>query len=276
MAGCPNRQVGIANDIGNHTALITLTFLGTGTSTGIPVIGCDCAVCHSPDPRDNRLRASVHLDVDGTSILIDTSPDLRQQMLRANVRHLDAVIYTHMHADHTAGLDELRRYNIMQQQWIPVWAEASTGAELEERFAYAFARQFPFFGGKPDLELNVFAEPFTVNGVEVTPLPVHHGSLPIVGYRIGNFAYITDQKVLPEETFALLEGVDTLVLTALREQDHPAHMTLAEALATIERIAPRQAYLSHLGHEMGRHAEVEPTLPDGVNIAVDGAVVKIA
>ena len=256
--------------------VIDLTFLGTGTSTGIPVIGCDCAVCTSPDPRDQRLRASVHLNIDGASILIDTSPDMRAQMLRANIRQIDAVLFTHMHADHTAGLDELRRYNIMQQERIPVWANAATAAELEERFAYAFSSPFPFFGGKPDLDLHVFEGPFAAVGAAVTPVPVMHGTLPIVGFRIGGLGYLTDAKTIPPESRELLRGLDTLVITALRQKEHPAHMTLAEALDTIEDLQPGRAFLSHLGHDMGRHGEVEPALPDHVRIAVDNQTVRIS
>ncbi|MGC4189697.1 MAG: MBL fold metallo-hydrolase [Thermomicrobiales bacterium] len=255
--------------------MIALTFLGTGTSTGIPVIGCDCAVCTSPDPRDQRLRASVHLAVDGVSLLIDTSPDMRAQMLRANIRHLEGVLYTHPHADHTAGLDELRRYNILQQQRIPVWADDATAAELKERFAYAFISPFPYFGGKPDLDLIVFDEPFSAAGIAVTPVPVMHGTLPIVGFRIGGLGYITDAKTIAPESRDLLRGLDTLVITALRRKEHPAHMTLDEALVVIEDLRPNRAFLSHLGHEMGRHAEVEPTLPDHVRLAIDNLTVRI-
>ena len=259
---------------GMHRDLIRLTFLGTGTSTGIPVIGCDCVVCRSRDPRDKRLRASALVQANGTNLLVDTSPDMREQMLRVDVRKLDAVLFTHMHADHTAGLDELRRYNIMQHQRIPVWADARTGGELRERFAYAFTTDFPFFGGKPDLDLTIFDGSFEVNGVCVQPVPIQHGTLPIVGYRLGNLAYLTDTKTIPESSLAMLEDLDVLVITALRQESHPAHMSLVEALAAIKRLGPRRAFLSHLGHDMGRHAEVAPGLPPHVRIATDGLVVE--
>lgn len=255
--------------------MIDLTFLGTGTSTGVPVIGCDCATCSSADERDKRLRASVHLTIAGKSILIDTSPDMRTQMLRANIRHLDAVLYTHMHADHTAGLDELRRYNALQQARIPTFADATTAAELRERFGYAFNDPFSWFGGKPDLDLTVFDGPFTVGDVEVTPIPVMHGTLPIVGFRIGTLAYLTDAKTIPERSLALLEELDTLVITALRPTPHPAHMSLDEALATIELLKPKRAFLSHLGHEMGPFAEVAPRLPAPVHLAADNLHIAI-
>ncbi len=258
-----------------HTLLITLTFLGTGTSTGIPVIGCDCDVCHSPDPRDNRLRASVLVQVDGSNLLFDTSPDMREQMLRVDLCSIDAVLYTHAHADHTAGIDELRRYNIMQEMRIPVWATIATGEDLATRFGYAFAKAFPFFGGKPDLDLNIVSGPFQVNGIDIMPIPIQHGTLPIVGYRIGRFAYLTDAKSIPASSLEMLRGLDTLVITALRKSEHPAHMSLGEALAAIEVIQPRRAFLSHLGHEMGRHATVASELPAHVRIATDRLVVEI-
>lgn len=255
--------------------MIDLTFLGTGTSTGVPVIGCDCATCTSADPRDQRLRASVHLSVDGQSILIDTSPDMRTQMLRANIRHIDAVLYTHMHADHTAGMDELRRYNVLQQMRIPAFADASTATDLHERFRYAFSNPFSWFGGKPDLDLTIFDGPFRVGGIDVTPIPVMHGTLPIVGFRIGSLAYLTDAKTIPASSMALLQDLDTLVLTALRPSDHPAHMSLGEALATIDALRPRRAYLSHLGHEMGPYTEIEARMPDHVHLATDDLHVVI-
>lgn len=260
---------------GKHNLLITLTFLGTGTSTGIPVIGCDCDVCSSPDPRDNRLRASVLVQVDRSNLLFDTSPDLREQMLRVDLRHIEAVLYTHAHADHTAGIDELRRYNIMQGMRLPVWATAATGEDLTTRFGYAFSRAFSFFGGKPDLDLNVVTGPFLINGIRITPIPIQHGTLPIIGYRIGNFAYVTDAKSIPTSSVEMLQGLDTLVITALRKSEHPAHMSLGEALEAIDAIQPRRAFLSHLGHEMGRHSTVESELPDHVQIATDRLVVEI-
>ena len=256
--------------------VIELEFLGTGTSTGVPVIGCDCAVCRSSDPRDRRLRASVIVRVDGTTLLIDTSPDLREQMLRSDVPRIDGILFTHTHADHTAGLDELRRYNIMQSQRLPVWAPANAAADLQQRFDYAFREDFPFFGGKPDLDMTVIArgEPFTATGVPVQPIPIQHGTLPIVGYRIGDVAYVTDVKEIPEASYAYLEGLDVLVLTALRKKPHVAHMSLDEALAVVERVRPRRAYLTHLSHDMGLHADVSPELPDNVAIATDGLVVR--
>lgn len=252
--------------------VLELTFLGTGTSTGVPVIGCDCDVCTSPDPRDARLRASVLLRTPEATILIDTSPDLRVQMLAARPPRIDAVLYTHAHADHTAGLDELRRFNVMQAERIPVWATEATAVDLERRFAYAFDHTFSFFGGKPDLDLNIVdpGQSITVAGIEVIPIPVEHGRLPIVGYRIGGLAYVTDVKTIPDSSRPLLDDAEVLVVTALRRQEHVAHMNLDQALETIARHRPKRAYLTHIAHDMGRYAGIAPLLPDSVELATDG------
>jgi phosphoribosyl 1,2-cyclic phosphate phosphodiesterase len=257
--------------------VIELEFLGTGTSTGVPVIGCDCHVCQSDDPRDTRLRASVLIRVDGVNLLVDTSPDLRFQMLRSGARHIDGVLFTHMHADHTAGMDEMRRFNFMQQAWIPAWAPENAAKDLLERFGYAFRGDFPIFGLSPDLDLHVVkgTAPFDVAGVTVQPVPIMHGNLPVLGYRIGDLAYVTDVKTIPDASKALLQGLDVLVLTALRQKQHPAHMTIDEALAAIDELKPRRAYLSHVGHEMGRYVDVAPLLPEGVELALDGMVATL-
>ncbi len=255
--------------------MIDLTFLGTGTSTGIPVIGCDCETCRSSDPRDSRFRTSVLIETAGKTILIDTSPDLRLQMLRTGTTQIDAVLFTHAHADHTAGLDELRRFNVMQKMRIPVWATEATARDLNQRFSYAFDHAFSFFGGKPDLDLNLFDEqqPFGIDDLMVTPIPVFHGRLPIVGYRIGDLAYVTDVRTIPDASLALLRDLDVLVLTALRQDEHPAHLSLTEALDVIGDLRPRRAFLTHLGHDMGPQSGVDPLLPDHVRIATDGLVV---
>lgn len=257
--------------------MLELTFLGTGTSTGVPVIGCECDVCRSTDPRDARLRASVLVRTPEATILIDTSPDLRVQMLQSRPPRIDAVLFTHAHADHTAGLDELRRFNVMQGERIPVWATEATATDLEKRFSYAFDHSFSFFGGKPDLDLHIFdpGVPFTVAGVEIVPIPIEHGRLPIVGYRIGGLVYVTDVKTIPESSRALLDDAEVMVVTALRHKEHVAHMNLDQALETIARHRPKRAFLNHLAHEMGRFADVAPLLPPNVEIATDGLVVRV-
>ncbi|MBA2276842.1 MAG: MBL fold metallo-hydrolase [Chloroflexia bacterium] len=255
--------------------MVELTFLGTGTSNGIPVIGCDCAVCHSHDPRDRRTRTSVRLRQGATTLLIDTAPELRGQMLASDTRRVDAVLYTHAHADHTAGLDDLRRFCEMQQQHIPVFATPATGSDLRARFAYAFADLFPFYGATPDLTLHEIDRPFAVANIAVTPVPVLHASLPIVGFRVGALAYVTDAKTVPAASMPLLRDLDILVLNALRQRPHPAHLSLDEALAIVAELRPRRAYLTHIAHEMGRHVEVEPALPAGVALAYDGLSVTV-
>lgn len=256
--------------------MIDLTFLGTGTSTGIPVIGCDCETCRSADSRDTRLRTSVLIESEGKTILIDASPDLRLQMIRTGTTRIDAVLFTHAHADHTAGLDELRRYNQMQKMRIPVWATEATARDLNQRFAYAFDHSFAYFGGKPDLDLHLIDEhrPFAIDDLTVTPVPVFHGRMPIVGFRIGDLAYVTDVRTIPDASIALLRDLDVLILTALRKEEHPAHLSLTEALDVIADLRPRRAFLTHLGHDMGRMADVEGLLPPHVRIAIDGLVVR--
>lgn len=257
--------------------MIELEFLGTGTSTGVPVIGCDCDTCRSTDPRDTRLRASALIRVDNVTLLFDTSPDFRYQMLRSGNRQVDALLYTHMHADHTAGIDDMRRYNALQQEWIPAYAPANAVKDLKARFGYAFEDTFPIFGMKPDLDLRPILDttPIDVAGVSVQPIPVTHGNLPILGYRVGSVAYLTDVKTIPDDSIPLLQDLDVLVLTALRRFNHPAHMTLDEALAMITRLRPKRTFLTHIAHEMGQHAEVSRLLPEGVALAYDGLVVRV-
>jgi phosphoribosyl 1,2-cyclic phosphate phosphodiesterase len=268
-----SRDDGIAE---STTLVIEIEFLGTGTSTGVPVIGCDCEVCRSDDPRDTRLRTSALIRIDNVTLLIDTSPDLRYQMLRSGNHRVDALLYTHAHADHTAGIDEMRRFNALQQEWIPTFAPPNAAEDLRQRFGYAFEDMFPIFGMKPDLDLKVIdgATPFDVAGVTVCPIPVAHGTLPVVGYRVGNVAYLTDVKRIPDESLALLQDLDILVLTALRRFNHPAHMTLDEALEMVETLRPKRTYLTHVAHEMGLYRDISEMLPDNVELATDGLIVR--
>lgn len=251
-----------------------ITFLGTGTSQGVPIIGCRCEVCQSLDFRNKRLRTSIHVEISGQSFVVDTGPDFRQQMLRENVQHLDAVLFTHAHRDHTAGLDDVRAYNFMQKSDMPVYGKREVLDQLKMEFAYAFAKDA--YPGLPRITLNQIDErPFEVNGVPVTPLPVMHLHLPVLGFRFGNFSYITDANVIPEETLLRLKGTEVLVLNALQIEHHISHFNLDEALSMIARISPRKAYLIHISHKLGLHNAVEKKLPDNVSLAYDGLQVEL-
>lgn len=246
-----------------------ITFLGTGTSQGVPVIGCACAVCNSLDFRDKRLRTSIHLNVDGTSLVIDTGPDFRQQMLREGITRLDGVLYTHAHRDHTAGLDDVRAFNFLQQQSMPLFGTEETLGQIKSDFAYIFGpKNYP---GLPQVTLHtITAEPFQFLGINITPLPVLHLKLPVYGFRIGNFSYITDAKTISDETFKRLEGTDVLVLNALQREYHISHFNLDEALAMVNKIKPKTTYFTHISHKLGLHASIEKELPDNVHLAFDG------
>lgn len=250
-----------------------LTFLGTGTSQGVPVIACQCRVCTSADVRDQRLRASVLFEVAGKTFVVDTGPDFRQQMLRQRVMHLDAVLFTHRHKDHIAGLDDVRSFNFKQQAKMPVYADEATYRQLTREFAYIFdGTNYP---GIPQLEVyTITDEPFVVDGVDVTPIPVLHYKMPVLGFRIGNTAYITDASYIPPTSMELLQGLDLLVLNALRKETHISHFNLEQALAIVDQLRPRRAYFTHISHLMGLHADVQPELPPHVHIAHDGLTVE--
>lgn len=254
---------------------VTITFLGTGTSSGVPIIGCTCPVCRSLDHRDQRLRTAVHVAVDGHSLVVDTGPDFRQQMLRARITQLDALLFTHEHKDHTAGLDDVRAFNFRQQQKIPVFGEPRVLEQLKKEFAYVFAEhKYP---GVPQVSLHpILADnaPFDVHGVAVQPLRARHHKLPVLGFRIGGFCYLTDANYLPAETRALMQGADVIVLNALRREQHVSHFTLDEAVAILEELRPRRAYLTHISHQLGRHLAVEAELPSWIRLAYDGLQVE--
>lgn len=248
---------------------IKITFLGTGTSQGIPVIACDCDVCVSKDPRDNRLRSSVLLSVGDKNIVIDTGPDFRQQMLRANVQHLEAVIYTHSHKDHVAGMDDVRAFNFKQKQDMEIYCTRAVEEALKREFSYVFGgNPYP---GIPKVNINLIDNQlFEVNGISFLPIEVMHYKMPVFGYRLGDFAYITDAKTVAPAEKAKLKGTKILVVNALRISEHISHFNLEEALAFIDEIQPEQAYLTHISHLLGKHADVEVTLPKHVRIAHDG------
>lgn len=252
-----------------------VTFLGTGTSHGVPMIGCDCATCRSTDPRDRRLRPSIHVGSDdGVSLLVDAGPDLRAQALGAGIRRLDAVIFTHGHADHILGIDELRRYNALQRGSMPCYGDAATLHDIERMFAYVFDPATPKGGGLPQLDLIRIEGPFTVGGQPIVPVPIFHGARPIVGLRLERFAYLTDCSRIPDESWPLLDGLDVVVLDALRERPHPTHFTIDEAVEAGRRIGAPRTYFTHMCHDLG-HAATNARLPPGMELAYDGLVLDL-
>ena len=252
-----------------------LTFLGTGTSMGVPMIGCSCDVCRSPDPHNRRLRTSAFVEVAGVRLLIDAGPDLRQQALAAGIGHVDAVLLSHAHADHVAGIDDLRPLNFARRGHIPLYGSRHTLAAVRERFAYAFDPASSQGSTRPALTLvELDTEPFSIGGAEIVPVEVEHGGWTIHGFRIGALGYVTDASAVSEATIARLCGVDTLVLNALRHAPHPNHLSIAQAQALVARIAPRQAWLVHLGHEVD-HQQTNAMLPPHIRLAHDGLMIEV-
>ena len=251
-----------------------VTLLGTGTSQGVPVIGCSCEVCRSVDYRDKRLRVSVHLQVAGKSIIIDSGPDFRQQVLRERIRTLDALVFTHEHKDHTAGLDDIRAYNFSQHKDMPLYGEERVLEQLKREFAYIFSGiQYP---GIPRVELRpITEEPFEVEGVPFIPIRVKHYKLPVLGYRVGDFTYITDANYISEAEKEKVRGSKVIVLNALRQEPHISHFSLQEAVELLEDLQPERAYLTHISHLLGLHREVEQTLPDFIRLGYDGLQLEV-
>lgn len=249
-----------------------ITFLGTGTSQGVPLIGCSCAVCRSADPRDNRLRSSILVEDQGKTLAVDAGPDFRQQMLRYGVNKLDAVLLTHEHKDHLAGLDEVRAYNFLQQKEMPVYARPRVQQAIRREFSYIF--ESPQYPGIPRIDLRTIGHaPFDAEGLPVVPVEVMHHQLPVLGFRFGDFVYITDANFIPDAEKEKIAGCGILVLNALRREAHISHFTLAEALALVEELQPRRAYFTHISHQMGLHASVTEELPEHIAIAYDGLVI---
>ncbi len=251
-----------------------VTFLGTGTSQGVPVITCDCDVCLSKNEKDKRLRSSILIQEKEQNIVIDTGPDFRQQMLRENVQQLDAVVFTHEHKDHIAGLDDVRAFNFKQKKDMDIYATPETQVALKREFHYAFAENpYP---GVPQLKLNTIeGEPFNIGEVQLTPINVWHYKMPVKAFRINNFTYITDANRIEAEELDKIRGSEVIVINALRKTEHISHFTLAEAIALLEDLKPKKAYLTHISHYLGFHDEVQKELPDFIQIAHDGLVIEV-
>jgi len=253
---------------------VIVTFLGTGTSQGIPVIACQCNVCQSLDYRDKRLRTSVHIEINGQSFVIDTGPDFRQQMLLAKITKLDAVLYTHEHKDHTAGMDDIRSFNFKQKKDMPLYARKQVLNQLKQEFAYVFSNsKYP---GVPQVELHeITNKPFKVAGIAIEPIDTMHYKLPVFGFRIEDFVYVTDTNYISEPELDKMRNAEVLVLNALHQSPHISHYNLKEALEVIDQVQPKQAYLVHMSHQMGLHSDIEAILPDNVSFAYDGLKVKL-
>ena len=254
------------------TAGFHITVLGSGTSSGVPTIGCKCDVCLSPDPRDKRTRPSILIRYAGRNVVVDTTPDFRAQALRAGIGRLDAILYTHAHADHILGLDDVRPFNYFQKESIPVYASPDTLAVLQRIFCYAFDEAPQ--SNVPKLDLRVMdGEPFELFGVRFEPIRLEHGQGLVYGFKFGSVAYLTDHSGIPEESMARLRGLDVLFLDALRHRPHPTHTTVAQSLKTVEALAPQRAFFTHMCHDLGHHS-TEALLPPHVRLAYDGLEIQ--
>ncbi|HRK31048.1 MAG TPA: MBL fold metallo-hydrolase [Tepidisphaeraceae bacterium] len=249
---------------------IELLFLGTGTSAGVPMIGCHCDVCQSHDPRDKRTRCSVVIHYGGKSVLIDTSPELRLQAVANRVDRIDAIVFTHAHADHIMGLDDARRFNAILGGPLDVFADPLTMRMIQQCFDYAFREPKPEWKlFRPHLNAHLITGLFEIFGQRWTPIPLIHGEGSVLGFRVGNLAYCTDASAVPPESRKLMQGLDVLVLDALQDRKHPTHLTIDEALAVVEELRPRETWFTHMSHQV-MHATVDPRLPEGVRLAFDG------
>ena len=250
-----------------------LTFLGTGTSQGVPMIGCGCEVCRSTDPRDQRLRASVLVEHEGLNILVDAGPDFRQQMLRENVSHLDAILLTHNHKDHTGGLDDIRAFNYLEKKATQIYCEKYVEDSLRMEYSYAFEEnKYP---GAPEWRVHTIDErPFEIEGVKIVPIRGRHYKLPVLGFRFGNIAYCTDMNHIPEEEFEKLKGLEHFVINCVRRGHHISHFALEGALKVAEKVGARHTWLTHLSHQLPRHEELTAELPENVLPAFDGLTIN--
>lgn len=251
-----------------------LTFLGTGTSQGVPMIGCGCDVCRSKDPRDKRLRSSVYIEHMGLRILIDAGPDFRQQMLREGITGVDAILLTHNHKDHTGGLDDIRAFNYHEKKATQIYCEKYVEEALRLEYSYAFAeKKYP---GAPEWNVNIIDDkPFSINGIEIIPIRGMHYRLPVLGYRFGDIAYCTDMNNIPEEEFAKLQGLEHFVINCVKRGQHISHFSLEEAVAVARKVGARHSWLTHLSHQLPLHEELMKELPDDIKPAYDGLKIEI-
>ncbi len=251
-----------------------VTFLGTGTSQGVPIIGCECNVCKSEDPKDKRLRSSVMIEVDGLRLVIDSGPDFRQQMLRHRVRALDGILFTHEHKDHIAGLDDVRAFNYIHQKPMQVYAEKRVLEAIKIEFYYAFEENpYP---GVPQINLNEINDsPFIINGVRITPIRGLHMKLPVLGFRIHNFTYLTDFNFIAEEEIQKIKGSEVLVVNGVRKDPHVSHFNLDQAIEVIEKASPKNGYITHISHQLGLHQEINSMLPPNIQLAYDNLELQL-
>jgi len=253
---------------------LKVTFLGTGTSQGVPIIMCPCEVCQSEDPKDKRLRSSIMIEVDGQTFIVDTGPDFRQQMLMHKVKNVDAILFTHEHKDHIAGLDDIRAFNYVQKRPVDVYAEVRVQEALKREYAYVFAEfKYP---GIPEMNMHLIEnKPFKIIDTLITPIRAMHYMLPILGFRIGNFTYITDANFIDDQEIEKIKGSEVVVLNALRRKTHISHFSLDEAIALMEKIKPNRGFLTHVSHALGFHEDVNKELPDYIKLAYDGLMIEI-